>query len=332
MVAMIRIFFMFNDASAMNRIDRLTAILIQLQSKKVVKAQEIADRFEISLRTVYRDIRALEEAGVPLGAEAGTGYFIMDGYHLPPVMFSREEANALVLGAKLIGEQTDHSIKKYFGEAMFKIKSVLKNDEKEGLERLESQIKVESIPRQESDDFPNNFLATIQNALIDRKVLSFKYFSNYTGDFNERQVEPIGLTFYGGNWHLLAYCRLRKAARDFRVDRLVKLTMLDEKFEIKNNVLDQFTEDLMRGTDLSEVVISIERKIAVLISNQKFYQGFVSEVEKDGRVEMRFLVPTLDYFSRWLVSLGDSVEIQEPESLKGIMVERAKELAKHYNS
>ena len=68
----------------MNRIDRLTAILVQLQSKKVVTAKEIADRFEISLRTVYRDVRALEDAGVPIGAEAGKGYFIMDGYHLPP--------------------------------------------------------------------------------------------------------------------------------------------------------------------------------------------------------------------------------------------------------
>jgi predicted DNA-binding transcriptional regulator YafY len=89
----------------MNRIDRLTAILVQLQSKKVVKAHEIADRFEISLRTVYRDVRALEEAGIPIGAEAGKGYFILDGYHLPPVMFSQQEANALVLGSKLIEGQ-----------------------------------------------------------------------------------------------------------------------------------------------------------------------------------------------------------------------------------
>lgn len=316
----------------MNRIDRLTATLIHLQSKKVVTAQEIADRFEISLRTVYRDIRALEEAGVPLGAEAGTGYFIMDGYHLPPVMFSQEEANALVLGSKLIEEQTDSSIKKHFNEAMFKIKSVLKSDEKDGLERLESQIRVASIPRQESEDFPNNFLATIQNALIEQKVLSFKYFSNYTGDFNDRQVEPIGLTFYGNHWHLLAYCRLRKAPRDFRVDRLVKLTMLDEVFEISKELMNQFMAQLMQGTELSEVVIGVEKRLAHIVSNQKFYQGFVSEIENDGYVEMKFLVPSLEYFSRWLVSMGDATKIIEPESLRQLMVERAQELMKHYNS
>lgn len=315
----------------MNRIDRLTATLIHLQSKKVVTAQEIADRFEISLRTVYRDIRALEEAGVPLGAEAGTGYFIMDGYHLPPVMFSQEEANALVLGSKLIEEQTDSSIKKHFNEAMFKIKSVLKSDEKDGLERLESQIRVATIPRQESEDFPNNFLATIQNALIEQKVLNFKYFSNYTGDFNDRQVEPIGLTFYGNHWHLLAYCRLRKAPRDFRVDRLVKLTMLDEVFEISKELMNQFMTQLMQGTELSEVVIGIEKRLAHIVSNQKFYQGFVSEIENDGYVEMKFLVPSLEYFSRWLVSMGNATKIIEPERLKELMVERAQELMKHYD-
>ena len=107
----------------MNRIDRLTAILIQLQTKKVVKAQEIADRFSITLRTVYRDVKALMEAGVPIGSEAGTGYFIVDGFHLPPVMFSRDEASALIMAGKLIERMTDASVKKAFESALMKIKS-----------------------------------------------------------------------------------------------------------------------------------------------------------------------------------------------------------------
>ena len=215
----------------MNRIDRLTAILVQLQSKKVVTAKEIADRFEISLRTVYRDIRSLEAAGIPIGAEAGKGYFIMDGYYLPPVMFSQQEANALVLGSKLIEGHTDVSIKKNFGDAMFKIKSVLKTQGKEELEKLEEVIQVANSHQPEDDNFPNNFLSTIQSALIASSVLRFKYFSNYTGDFNLRDVEPIGLVFYANHWHLLAFCRMRMAFRDFRVDRLVKLETLDEKFD-----------------------------------------------------------------------------------------------------
>ena len=80
----------------MNRLDRLTAILIQLQTKRIVKAEEVAERFEISLRTVYRDVRSLMEAGVPIVSEAGEGYYIVDGFHLPPIMFNQEEASAML--------------------------------------------------------------------------------------------------------------------------------------------------------------------------------------------------------------------------------------------
>ena len=95
----------------MNRIDRLHAILTHLQSKRLVTAQEIADRFNISLRTVYRDVKALDESGVPVIGEAGTGYTIMEGYRLPPVMFSREEASALLLGSKLAERFADEALK-----------------------------------------------------------------------------------------------------------------------------------------------------------------------------------------------------------------------------
>src|SRR5664279_5689637 len=99
----------------MNRIDRVTAILIQLQSKRVVKAQEIADRFNISLRTVYRDVKTLDEAGLPVIGEAGVGYSIMEGYRLPPVMFTREEATAFLTAEKLVEKLTDVSTRKNYG-------------------------------------------------------------------------------------------------------------------------------------------------------------------------------------------------------------------------
>src|ERR1700720_1726919 len=118
----------------MNRLDRLTAILIQLQSKRVVTAQEIAERFNVSLRTVYRDIRTLEEGGIPLTGEAGVGYSIMDGYRLPPVMFTKEEATAFLTAEKLIEKLTDPLSDENYKSAMYKIRSVLRVAEKDFLE------------------------------------------------------------------------------------------------------------------------------------------------------------------------------------------------------
>src|SRR5918993_5100180 len=132
----------------MNRIDRLTAILIHLQTKRVVRAEEVADRFEISLRTVYRDVKALMETGVPIGSEAGKGYFIVDGYHLPPVMFNQEEASALLTAGKLVEKMTDDSIRKAYESALLKIKSVLNTSEKDHLENLQSSIQVLRYPEE----------------------------------------------------------------------------------------------------------------------------------------------------------------------------------------
>jgi len=317
----------------MNRIDRLSAILIQLQTKKVVKASEIADRFEISLRTVYRDIRALEEAGIPVGAEAGLGYFLTEGFHLPPVVFTQEEANALILGAKLIEHQTDKSIKENFASAMFKIRSVLDEEDKENLAQLENQIAVTNPQPLINEDFPNNFISTIQNALVQSKVLSFKYYSNYNSDYTEREVEPKGLVYYGSRWHLLAYCRLRQAPRDFRVDRLVKLEMLEERFKpYENKSFEEFLSNLVHGTELIKVSFVIDKQIASYISEQKIYQGFVDEIEVKNGIKMNFLVPSIDYFSRWVVSLGNSIKSLSPNSLKEQVLLRIEELNHNYSN
>ena len=126
----------------MNRIDRISAILIHLQTKKYVTAGEIAQRFGTSKRTIYRDLKTLEVAGIPIGAEAGKGYFIVEGYHLPPVMFSKEEASSLLTAEKIVEKIADISVNQQFKSAMFKIKAVLPDREKQFLDRLKDNVEV----------------------------------------------------------------------------------------------------------------------------------------------------------------------------------------------
>ncbi len=126
----------------MNRIDRLSAIIIQLQSRRTVRARDIADRYNISLRTVYRDISSLEEAGIPIIGEAGIGYSLQEGYRLPPVMFTREEATALITAEKLVAQLTDSTNAGLFSNAPDKIRSVLETSDKDYLNHMEGKIEV----------------------------------------------------------------------------------------------------------------------------------------------------------------------------------------------
>src|SRR5680860_1082305 len=137
------------------RFDRIVAILIQLQSKRIVRAQDLADRFEVSLRTIYRDIRSLEASGVPIASEAGVGYSIMEGYRLPPVMFTREEAGSFVAAEKLMQKFTDKSLGAYHESAMYKVKSVLRGREKDWISALESQVRIDPAQALFNEDIPD---------------------------------------------------------------------------------------------------------------------------------------------------------------------------------
>lgn len=315
----------------MNRIDRLTAILIQLQTKRVVKAEEIAERFEISLRTVYRDVKALMEAGVPIGSEAGKGYFIVDGYHLPPVMFSEEEASAMLTAGKLVEKLTDHSIRTAYESALLKIKSVLNNSEKDHLENLQSSIAVLRM-QDPNRTLPNQYMTDIQKAIAKRNVLSISYFSNSKQELTTRHVEPIGVVFYSGAWHLIGWCRLRTGYRDFRTDMIKSLSITDETFDPRNlYTLQQYLKTLTKKhEDMQEVVIDFSQSAACYAKHSRVYYGFVSEESVDDRCRMTFLVGNFNSFCRWLVMFGGEADIVSPYRLREVMGGLVEELVGHY--
>ena len=215
----------------MNRLTRLTAILIHLQSKRVVTAKEIANRFEVSLRTIYRDIKTLQDAGVPIGSKNGNGYFVVEGYYLPPVMISEEELNALIASEQLVLNQGDLSLKRDFNALMIKIRSILKNYQKDHLSIFENRIG----PSYENPRNESNALSEIQKAIVNLHVLDVQYYSNTTKGFTRRKIEPIAISFTEKSWYMLAFCRLRNEIREFRLDRIVKLKTLSEKFESRKN-------------------------------------------------------------------------------------------------
>ncbi|MBN2524175.1 MAG: YafY family transcriptional regulator [Bacteroidales bacterium] len=315
----------------MNRIDRLTAILIQLQTKRWLTASEIANRFEISQRTVYRDLHALDEAGVPIGSEPGKGYFLVDGYHLPPVMFTRDEAGAMLIANKLVEKLTDASVKQNFNNAIDKIKAVLPEKEKEYLNGLNSQVEV-FYHHTEDEVYPNNYLTIIQQALAESKCLSLSYHAFYSNEKTcGRIIDPVGLVFYANAWHLIGHCKLREELRDFRVDRILNLELYNEISSKKNqNNLIKYLEDLWKTSELFEVQIWFDHSISGMITSTKYYFGYIDEKPKNNGVVMSFAVTDYNYIAHWLLSFGDKINIIKPAELKNLMEASVRKLAEIY--
>jgi len=214
-----------------SRLARLTAIITQLQSRRLITAQEIADRYDISVRTVYRDIRSLEEAGIPIMTEEGKGYRLVEGFHVPPLMFSEEEVNALITAEKLIQRNKDQSLIEHFSDALTKIKSLLRETDQEKIELLSERVVfIKNVP----SDSTSNYLSTIERAITNYQILHIKYQTGYSHEVNERDIEAQALYHTQDNWVLIAWCHLREDYREFRLDRILSMVQKSENFEPRN--------------------------------------------------------------------------------------------------
>lgn len=225
------------------RLSRLTAILLQLQAKRLVTATEIAKKFEVSIRTIYRDIKALEEAGVPICTEEGKGYSLMEGYKLPPVMFTEEESNALITAEKIISRNKDASLVKHYTEAMLKIKAILRYTEKDKADLLSERM---AYIKNRYNDTSSNYLATVQKAITNFTLLRITYQALSKNELTTRVIEPQALYHSQENWIAIAWCQLRQDFREFRLDRIQSINVLDQKFEPRNFNLMEYFYSIMR--------------------------------------------------------------------------------------
>ncbi|MFD0766908.1 helix-turn-helix transcriptional regulator [Mucilaginibacter lutimaris] len=227
----------FYDAT---RIARLTAILTRLQSGKLVTANQLADTFAVSVRTIYRDMKTLELAGVPIYTREGKGYSLMEGYKLPPVTFTEHEANALITAEHLIKKTRDTSLIAEYGTAVDKIKAVLRAGTKEKVALLSQRIAVSPAF---TDDRPSNSLAQIQSALTGFKVLKITYRADNSEDLTEREIEPFALYYsLEESWLVIAFCRLRNGFRMFRLDRIMSLKATEVTFTPHEMTLASYLE------------------------------------------------------------------------------------------
>jgi predicted DNA-binding transcriptional regulator YafY len=308
----------------MNRVDRLLALIVYLQSHRVVTAERLAEHFELSVRTIYRDMAALGQIGVPVVAEAGVGYSLMRGYHLPPVNFTAEEASALVTGGLLVEQFADPSVKAQVHSALLKVRAVLPHDYQDRIARLErgmaTTANVESPPQAA--------LSLLQHAISNLQVLRFGYQGAGRTSPADRIVEPCGLLHYLARWHLIAWCRSAGDYRDFRTDRMTATIALRETFPPRDDFsLEQYIRT-MPAPDLRARVHFTP--LAADRAKREWWLGVCDEQPGTNGVVLTLASVDWDGLARWLLSFENEATVLAPISLRKMLVNKARGAAAHH--
>lgn len=301
-------------------------MVMHLQGRRVVRAEEMAAHFSISLRTVYRDIAALGEAGVPVVGEVGVGYTLVKGYHLPPVMLTAEEAGALFTGGELAKKFTDGSLDIAVDGALAKLRAILPPDHKDHLEHLARGTVIAPASGAASASGEGGgppCLALVQQAVARRRVLAMVYRGRERPEDTLREVEPLGVVFHGDNWYLVAWCRLRKDLRHFRLDRVRSAELRAESFGTREGFsLGRHMEEYARQGDTFPARVWFSRPAQERAARES-HASLILERERDGGAEFSMLTWSYDWLARWLLSFGGEAEALEPAPLR----DRVSELA-----
>ncbi|PTY01892.1 YafY family transcriptional regulator [Verrucomicrobia bacterium LW23] len=330
----------------MNRMDRLVGLILLLQGKRVITAEEMAAHFEISLRTIYRDLAALSEAGVPIAAEAGVGYSLMRGYHVPPVMFTEEEAAALYISGEIAERLADASLRASLKSAMLKISSILPANRREYVSRLRRAVSVwplmaPTAPPADEDDAPppeqRAAFMPLQDAVVRRKCVALRYNAAGRGDISQRIVEPLGLVFYSRQWHLIAHCRMRRDFRDFRLDRVAAWEVLEETYDGHESFsLNDFLRESIDRHELYPAVLHVcPGLVDRLLAAAPGAFGGAGPTPRtqrlpDGRIRLEILLFSIRWTATWLLGFGTGVQAVEPPELVAAVQDAARQTLSLY--
>ncbi|WP_274365082.1 helix-turn-helix transcriptional regulator [Paenibacillus thermotolerans] len=315
----------------MNKSERMLGIVIELQRKGVLRAEDLAARFETSVRTIYRDMQALSEAGVPVAGAPGVGYSIMDGYFLPPVSFTAEEAVALLIGADFVELRLDSKYGSSARSSQEKIEAILPENVREETARVRSAIRLLNDRAARTRGREKGWFEQLRQAILEKRRIRFRYSKNLPepdgNRHSERTADPYGLVFSQGAWVLVAFCRLRRDIRHFRLSRMNELVILEETFE----VLPGFQLQDHRPSDDRNVIVRmlVDPAIADRVQEAENFYMESLELGVEGWLAT-FRVRRIEELLQWTLGWGAAVRVLEPESLRDRMREEIEKMQQRY--
>ncbi|SEU09442.1 YafY family protein [Paenibacillus sp. NFR01] len=315
----------------MNKTDRMLAIVIELQRKGVLRAEDLAAKFETSVRTIYRDVQALSEAGVPVAGAPGLGYSLMEGYFLPPVSFTPEEAVALLIGAEFVEMRLDAEYGEKARSSQEKIEAILPESVREETERIRSVIRLLNEKGAKTRGQEKETFKQLRRAILQKRRVRFRYAKNLPDPdgsrHSERTVDPYGLVFLQGLWMLVAFCGLRQDIRHFRLSRMNELAVLDDSFSI----VPGFRFQDHRSIDDRKVTVRlwVDPSVADRVQeSDNFYMESFEPGDKGWLATFR--VRRVEDLLQWTLGWGAAVQVLEPESLRERVREEIQKMLERY--
>lgn len=322
---------MSNADRSLNRTERLFALILLLQNRPNLTSKELAGHFGVSRRTVFRDLRALSESGVPLTYAEGGGYEILEGYQLPPLMLSAREAATLLVGTEFMKLQPDASLRKDAGEVELKVRSVLPVEVRDYIDRLKDRTVLDPywLHSPEDEDEEKGRWYELSEAVARQRSLTMEYLVESRGEMTRRKVDPLGLVYYTDHWNLIAYDHLRKDVRNFRLDNIHSMHVLMERFERPDGFdLAEFVKE-SGGVEKRRIVIRIRRRV-YRNARRSVPAEIVEEAIGEDEVAITFYFENLEYVAKWLIRFGSDAVVDEPDALRAIMREEATATASLY--
>lgn len=310
----------------MNRTDRLLAILLELQAKKQVRAEDLAATFEVSKRTIYRDMLALDESGVPVVAIPGQGYSLVEGYFLPPLTFGTDEAIMLLLGADFVAQHFDAQYRAAAQTASQKIRAVLPDLLRSEIDTLENSIRFIAVDGYHAPET----LQKLRRAILQQKTVRFRYHARardgQTAESSLRDADPYALIHVVGTWVLIAYCHLRRDRRHFRLDRMEDVMILDKGFVRPSGFIIQPAPDEDRSITVRAL---LDHETARRARESPSWFQVAQENHPDGLlITLRVRHPT-DVLN-WLLGWGSHVRVLEPDFLRDLLRREAEAMLTHH--
>ncbi len=310
---------MSNSDRSLNRTERLFALILLLQNRPNMSSRELAEHFSVSRRTVFRDLRALSESGVPLTYAEGGGYEILEGYQLPPLMLSAREAATLLIGTEFMKLQPDASLRKDADEVEFKITSVLPEEVRDYIDTLKERTVLDPYwlysPDKESEGQGRWY--ELSEAVAKQRSIIMQYHVQSRNELTKRKVDPLGLVYYTDHWNLIAHDHLRADVRNFRLGNIREMHVLFERFEQPEGFeLAEFVKE--SGGERRRIVVRFEKEV-YRWARRSIPAEIDEEAETDEHVDVTFHFENLEYVAQWLIRWRTGALAMEPEELRDLV-------------